>query len=99
MTFVISTPQLNSNYTYQWYAGVDASGPALTDGGTISGTSGTLNGAANGNYTATLSGVDGGSYIQSVKGASVPLRPVLPLTSIFVRQVRPIRQSRSSALP
>ena len=86
VTFVISTPQLNSNYTYQWYAGVDASGPALTDGGTISGTSGTLNGAANGNYTATLSGVDGGSYTLVVTDATIPNNTCATTTTTFINE-------------
>ncbi|MCV9385425.1 gliding motility-associated C-terminal domain-containing protein [Reichenbachiella ulvae] len=55
------------NYTYQWYAGASvASGVALTDNGTIAGTSG------GGVTSGTLSGIDGGAYVLLVTDNATP---------------------------
>ncbi|MEQ9466991.1 MAG: gliding motility-associated C-terminal domain-containing protein, partial [Ekhidna sp.] len=62
ITFRIDNPELNTGYTYQWYAGPTTGSPALVDNGVISGASGPLNGPAPANYEVTLSGIDGGTY-------------------------------------
>ena len=86
VTFTISAPQLNSDYTYQWYPGVDTSGIALTDGGTISGSSGTINGPLNGSYTATISGLNTGSYTVHVVDAADPNHTCSTISTVFINE-------------
>ena len=86
ITFAVSAPQLNTDYTYQWYPGVDTSGTALTDGGTISGSSGTINGATNGSYTATITGLNTGSYTVHVVDAADPNHTCSTISTIYINE-------------
>ncbi|MEL6562184.1 MAG: hypothetical protein AAFQ94_28620, partial [Bacteroidota bacterium] len=86
ITFTIDNPQLGSDYDFQWHVGT-TTGVTLTDNGVISGASGTLNGAGAGDYTATLSGVNGNTnYTLEIIDRDNPNDACDVLSTIFLNE-------------
>ncbi len=84
ITFQINSPDLNTDYDFQWY---DSGGTPLVDAGTITGSNGTLNGAAAGNYISTIDGIDAGTYTLEVIDQADPNNTCAVTTEVTINEV------------
>ncbi|MGB3463699.1 MAG: gliding motility-associated C-terminal domain-containing protein [Cyclobacteriaceae bacterium] len=87
ISLTIGSPDLNTNYAYQWYVGTSTGGTSLSDNGTITGATNTLNGPNLSDYVATLSGIQGNeNYTVEITDLSNPNAACKVVATIFLNE-------------